>query len=85
VDANFGLEVGSAAVELISQGTFGVTVVSYQAGKIEYMDVADAIKQRFVSPEDVALYESLGTSFGREPVKGNIEAVKVSGRPTRVY
>ncbi|MFA7336963.1 MAG: 6-phosphofructokinase [Candidatus Obscuribacterales bacterium] len=85
VDANFGLEVGAAAVELISQGTFGVTVVSYQDGKIEYMDVADAIKQRFVSPEDVALYESLGTSFGRVPEKAKVETVKVSGRPSRVY
>jgi 6-phosphofructokinase 1 len=60
-------------------------VVSFQDGKIEYMDVADAIKQRFVSPEDVALYESLGTSFGRLPVKAKVETVKVTGRPSRVY
>ena len=67
VDANFGLEVGAGAVELMSRGTFGVTVVSYQSGKIAYMDVKDAIVQRLVSPADVALYETLGVSFGRKP------------------
>jgi 6-phosphofructokinase 1 len=85
VDANFGLEVGSAAVELISKGVFGVTVVSYQTGKIEYMPVAEAIVQRLVDPADVALYETLGISFGREPVAVKAEAVKISGKPVRVY
>ena len=85
VDSNFGLEVGSAAVELMSQGIFGVTVVSYRAGKIEYMDVKDAIVQRHVAEADVALYETLGICFGREPKKAAAEAVKVTGTPIRVY
>ncbi len=85
VDSNFGLEVGSAAVELISQGTFGVTVVSYLAGTIEYMDVKDAIVQRHVDPADVALFEALGVSFGRKPEKAAPKAKKVSGTPVRVY
>ncbi|HEY9787119.1 MAG TPA: 6-phosphofructokinase [Candidatus Obscuribacterales bacterium] len=85
VDANFGLEAGSAAVELISQGIFGVTVVSYRGGKIEYMDVKDAIVQRHVDEADVAMFESLGVSFGREPGKVKAEAKKVTGTPNRVY
>lgn len=85
VDANFGLEVGAGAVELISKGTFGVTVVSYRGGKVSYMPVAEAIVQRFVDPADVALYESLGVSFGREPVKVDAKAEQFSGTPVRVY
>jgi 6-phosphofructokinase 1 len=85
IDSNFGLEVGSAAVELITRGTFGVTVVSYRAGTIEYMDVKDAIVQRHVDLADVALYETLGMSFGREPVKPDAKLQKVSGKPVRVY
>jgi 6-phosphofructokinase 1 len=50
-------------VELVSRGTFGVTVASYRGGNLEYMDVKDAIVQRHVDTNDVALYESLGVSF----------------------
>lgn len=85
VDSNFGLEVGSAAVELVAKGIFGVTVVSYRGGKIEYMDVKDAIVQRHVDLADVALYEGLGVSFGRAPTKAAPETAKVTGKPARVY
>lgn len=85
LDSNFGLEAGSAAVELISQGIFGVTVVSYRGGKIDYMDVKDAIVQRFVDPADVALYEALGMSFGRKPEKASVKAQKITGTPVRAY
>jgi 6-phosphofructokinase 1 len=85
VDANFGLEVGSGAVELISRGILGVTVVSFREGKIEYMDVKDAIVQRHVDLQDVALYESLGICFGRKPEAAKIETVKITGKPIRVY
>jgi 6-phosphofructokinase len=85
VDANFGLEVGSAAVELIADGTFGVTVVQYRAGKLLYMDVKEAIVQRLVDPADVALFESLGLSFGRKPVNPSPQKEKFSGIPARVY
>lgn len=85
VDANFGLEAGAAAVELISQEVYGVTVVSYREGKLQYMDVKDAIVQRHVDLNDVALFESLGVSFGRTPAKGKLEKEKVTGKPVRVY
>jgi 6-phosphofructokinase 1 len=85
VDSNFGLEVGSAAVELVHQGVFAVTVVSYNAGKIEYMDVKDAIVQRHVDLNDAALYEALGVSFGRPPVKTSATAQKITGKPNRLY
>lgn len=85
VDSNFGLEVGSAAVELVHQGIFGVTVVSYSGGKVEYMDVKDAIVQRHVDLNDAALYEALGVSFGRHAVKTSVTAEKITGKPDRVY
>jgi 6-phosphofructokinase 1 len=85
VDSNFGLEVGAGAVELISQGVFGVTMVSYQAGNLEYMDSKEAIVQRHVSLADVALYESLGVCFGRKPEAAKPNATKVTGTPKRVY
>jgi 6-phosphofructokinase 1 len=85
MDSNFGLEVGAAAVELISKNILGVTVVSYQAGKIEYMDVKDAIVQRLVDPADVALFETLGVSFGRTPGKVEVQAEKITGKPVRIY
>jgi 6-phosphofructokinase len=85
LDSNFGLEVGSAAVELVSQGTFGVTVVSYRGGTIEYMDVKDAIVQRHVEPADIATYENLGVCFGRVPEKAKPKSAKVTGKPVRVY
>jgi 6-phosphofructokinase 1 len=84
-DANFGFEAGAAAVELVSKGVFGVTVVSYRGGKIEYMDSKDAIVQRLVDPADVSLYETLGFSFGRKPEAANAEVLKVSGVPVRLY
>lgn len=85
LDANFGLEAGAAAVELVSQGNFGVTVVSYRGGTVEYMEVKEAIVQRHVDPADVALFESLGVSFGRKPQKLAANVRKFSGVPARVY
>ena len=86
-DATFGLEAGAAAVELIAQGVLGVTVASFQAGQLNYMDVKDAIVQRFVDMNDVAVYESMGVSFGRKPEKAKVNAQKISGtpRPVRAY
>lgn len=85
LDSNFGLEAGAAAVELVSRGVFGVTVVSWRAGNLEYMDVKEAIVQRHVDPADVALYEALGVTFGRKPEKHTAQAKQVSGTPWRVY
>ncbi len=85
VDANFGLEVGAAAVELHTKGINGVTVVSYQDGKIRYMPVAEAIVQRHVDLHSVSLYEKLGICFGRAPVAEDPQIEKFSGKPERVY
>lgn len=85
LDSNFGLEVGAGAVELISRGTFGVTVVSYRGGKVDYMPVAEAIVQRHVHDSDIALFESLGVSFGRKPAGVKPEFNQFSGTPQRVY
>lgn len=85
LDSNFGLEVGSAAVELVTSGTFGVTVVSYRGGTIEYMDVKEAIVQRHVDPADIATFENFGVCFGRKPEKASPKPAKVTGKPARVY
>ena len=84
-DANFGMEAGAAAVNLVRQGVFGVTVVSFQDGVVQYMDCKDAIVQRFVNPAAIAMYESMGISFGRVPQPHTPELRKVTGIPTRIY
>lgn len=66
-DANFGLECGSAAVMLLEKGITGVTLVSVVGKEIRYMKTAEAIKQRHVDLNQVALHEALGTCFGRTP------------------
>ncbi len=85
VDANFGLEVGAGAIELIVSGVFGVTVVSYRSGKIEYMPVVEAIVQRLVDITDVAFFESLGVSFGRLRQPVQVSKEQVGGKPVRVF
>lgn len=85
LDSNFGLEVGSAAVELVSQGIFAVTIVSYRGGKLEYMPVKEAIIQRHVDPADIAMFENLGVNFGRTPEKPKFETQQITGKPARVY
>ena len=85
VDAAFGLEVGAGAVHLAREGVFGVTVTACREGVVEYMDVKDAIVQRFVDPATVALYESMGVSFGREFAAPAITTRKVTGTPIRPH
>ena len=68
-DVNFGKEVGAAAFILLSQGISGVTVSGINDGKIRYMETKEAIKQRLVDTHQVAIYEALGTCFGRKPEK----------------
>lgn len=86
IDVNFGIEVGASAVHLALKGIFGVTIVSYQNGTIQYMDIKEAIQQRLVDENSILLYEQLGICFGRKP-KENIEIniQKISGKPIRVY
>jgi 6-phosphofructokinase 1 len=86
IDANFGMEVGASAVYLALNNIFGVTVVSYVDGKIHYMDIKEAIQQRFVSEESIRIYEQMGISFGRKPQeKIDLKFEKVSGKPIRPY
>ncbi|MBD3296318.1 MAG: 6-phosphofructokinase [Candidatus Omnitrophica bacterium] len=66
-DVNFGMEAGSAATMLLSRGIVGVTVAGVKGNEVRYMKAEDAIEQRYVDLEQVALYEQLGKCFGREP------------------
>jgi len=66
-DVNFGKEAGAAAVTLIKNGTYGVTIAGIQDGEVRYMKAADAIKQRHVNTDQVSYYEQMGVCFGRKP------------------
>ena len=50
---------------------------------IKYMDTQEAIKQRYVDLNLVALHESLGVCFGRAPVAVQSKFEKISGTPER--
>ena len=65
-DVNFGKQAGGAAVQLLKNGIFGVTVVGLDGKDIKYIDTEEAIKQRYVDLDEVAFHESLGVCFGRE-------------------
>ncbi len=82
-DVNFGKEIGAAAVLLLTQGTTGVTVVGVLGSEIRYMATAEAIKQRHVDLNHVALHESLGVCFGRQPQKIQFHAAQFSGKVDR--
>ncbi|MBW7859289.1 MAG: 6-phosphofructokinase, partial [Leptonema sp. (in: Bacteria)] len=87
IDACFGLEVGAGAVHLALEGIFGVTVASARDGKVQYMDIKEAITQRVINEEDVKIYESLGLCFGR-PMQSDavrLSSEKITGRPVRPY
>ncbi len=66
-DVNFGERAGAAAVILLVEGKTGNTVVNVTGNKIFYLPTAEAIKRREVDVDEVALFESLGTCFGRKP------------------
>ncbi|MFH1790716.1 MAG: 6-phosphofructokinase [Candidatus Omnitrophota bacterium] len=82
-DANFGIEGGAAAVLLLKDGKTGVTVEGVCGREIRYMRIADAIKQRHVDLDQVALHERLGRSFGREPGPLSPAFREVDGIPQR--
>ncbi len=77
-DVNFGKEAGAAAILLLKEGICGVTVVGVNGTKIKYMNTQEAIKQRQVNLDTVALYEKMGICFGRKPapIKPNFEEIK---------
>ena len=84
-DSNFGMEAGANAVCLLLKGTFGVTVTGFIDGRVLYMDIKEAIKQRHVDLHDVLLYEQLGFCFGRIRQDYNPEMVRISGKIQRIY
>lgn len=77
-DVCFGKEAGAAAVLLLKQGTVGVTIAGIDGNKVRFMESKKAIEQRHVDLNQVAVYEALGTCFGRnisnyEPVFEKVE------------
>jgi len=84
-DANFGMEAGAGAAYLLFEGVHGVTVTGYSKGTITYMDIAEAIQQRPVDLDQVALYEQLGFCFGRVRKEFKAKHKKVSGIIDRIY
>lgn len=82
-DVCFGKEAGAAAVMLLAQGTVGVTVVGIDGDKVRYMESKKAIEQRFVDLNQVAVYEAMGTCFGRPAQVYKPTFEKAEGRITR--
>ncbi|OHE54973.1 MAG: 6-phosphofructokinase [Thermodesulfovibrio sp. RBG_19FT_COMBO_41_18] len=72
-DVNFGEKAGAAAVILLIEGKSGNTVVNVAGNKIHYQTTAEIIKRREVDLSEIALFESLGTCFGRKPQKYDYE------------
>ena len=82
-DVNFGHKAGASAVLLLLQGKTGNTIVDVDGEKIFFMPTSEAIKRRGVDLKEIALFESLGTCFGRKPEKYDHEFVEVKGKVTR--
>jgi len=82
-DVNFGLEVGSAAVSLLKEGTTGVTVAEVKNNTIRYMKTEDAIKERKVDLDQVTFHENMGTCFGREPEEVSFDFTQLDKSPER--
>lgn len=82
-DVNFGYKTGAAAVFLLIDGKSGNTVVNVDGDKIYYQPTAEVIKRREVDIREIALFESLGTCFGRKPRKYEHEFVEVKGKIER--
>ena len=78
-DVNFGKEVGAASFLLLQKGLTGVTVAGISNGRIRYMETKEAIKQRHVDLNQVAVYEQMGTCFGRAPGQLSSQFDKIHG------
>lgn len=75
-DVNFGYKTGAGAVVLLREGKTGKTVTGVEGHKILFMPTTEAIKRREVDVEELALFESLGTCFGRKPVEFKPELIE---------
>jgi 6-phosphofructokinase 1 len=82
-DVTFGYKTGAAAVFLLLEGKHGITVVNVDGGSIQFMPTSEAIKRREVDLGEIALYETLGTCFGRRPEKYSHTSAEVKGRVQR--
>ncbi|TXH60987.1 MAG: 6-phosphofructokinase, partial [Thiothrix sp.] len=82
-DVSFGLEAGAAALHLLEAGISGVTVANVRGNTIEYMNTAEAIRQRHVDLQQVSWYESLGICFGRPPQPPKFEFSHLLKAPER--
>lgn len=71
LDINFGKDIGAGAAILLRDGITGVTVTGVREGKIQYMDIGKANKQRLVDMNMVAFYECMGICFGRKSKQYN--------------
>jgi len=60
-----------------------VTVANVRGNTIEYMDTAEAIRQRHVDLQQVGWYESLGLCFGRQPQPPKFEFSHLLKAPER--
>lgn len=78
-DVNFGYRAGAAGVLLLLKGKAGNTVVDVDGPRIRFMPTSEAIKRREVDVKEVALFESLGTCFGRRPEKYEYELLETRG------
>ena len=68
-DVNFGYKAGAAAVFLLKDGKYGHTVVNVDGDQISYQPTASVIKRREVDLREIAIFESVGFCFGRNPQK----------------
>ncbi|MEW6068244.1 MAG: 6-phosphofructokinase [Nitrospirota bacterium] len=84
-DVNFGEKAGAAAVILLAEGKNGNTIVNVTGNKIYYQPTAEIIKRREVDIEEVALFESLGTCFGRKPQEYKYELLLDTSKKIERY
>lgn len=77
-DVNFGHKAGAAAVLLLLEGKEGNTVVNVDGNRIYYQATPEAIKRREVDVKELALFESLGTCFGRKIQKYEYELIETT-------
>lgn len=82
-DVNFGKEVGGAAVVLLTKGIVGVTLAGVAGKEVRYMNAEEAIKQRHVDLDQVALHEQMDICFGREVQKFSPTLKELTGLPER--
>ncbi|MEW6003069.1 MAG: 6-phosphofructokinase [Nitrospirota bacterium] len=82
-DVNFGYKAGAASVCLLLEGRVGNTVVDVVGQKIYYQRTEEVIKRREVDLKEIAVFESMGTCFGRKPQKFEYDLVEQKGPISR--